>query len=75
MGISFVGVSDIEKLLKNPNVVFIDLRDVCEYKKVHIKGAVSIPYEKFAEKIGALSKRKIYVLYCEEGLQVLWQLP
>ena len=40
--------------------LIIDLRDEKEYAEGHVKGAVNIPYGKFAEK-------KVLVLYCDRG--------
>ena len=67
MNISFVGISELEKFMNNPQAQFIDLREVQEYNKQHIRGAISIPYEVFSEKLKELSKRKVYILYCERG--------
>lgn len=67
MNISFVGISELEKFMNNPQAQFIDLREVQEYNKQHIRGAISIPYEVFPEKLKELSIRKVYILYCERG--------
>ena len=46
----------------------IDLRSQEEFHAGHIKGAVNVPYEKFAEmQIYDFPKGKILVLYCERG--------
>lgn len=67
MNIQFIGVSEVEKYLKNDIYQFIDLRDASEYRKRHIRGAVSMPYEIFQKKYNSLSRNKIYVLYCDRG--------
>lgn len=67
MNISFIGISELDKYFNNPNVEFIDLRSLEDYRKRHIKGAVSMPYEVFKSEYRELSKKKKYVLYCERG--------
>ena len=54
------------------DLVIVDLRDVSEYNKGHIKGAVNIPYkeENFPERISAIeNKDKTAVFYCGQGVK------
>jgi phage shock protein E len=47
----------------------IDVRTEAEWNDGHLEGAVLIPYERIADKIGAVTQdksRKIYV-YCRTG--------
>lgn len=48
---SFFGMG-VEKItveeLQNKNIHVIDIRSKSEYKKVHISGAVNIPYSEFS---------------------------
>ena len=67
MGIQFIGVSEVENYLNKENVEFIDLRDTKEYRKRHIRGAKSMPYDSFMKAFTTLSKKKIYILYCDRG--------
>lgn len=67
MGIQFIGVSEVENYLNKENVEFIDLRDTKEYRKKHIRGAISMPYDSFMKEFATLSKKKIYILYCDRG--------
>lgn len=51
------------------NGLIIDVRTESEWKNGHIEGAILIPYDVIAEKIGSAAKdktRKIYV-YCRTG--------
>ena len=63
MGIQFIGVSEVENYLNKENVEFIDLRDTKEYRKRHIRGAKSMPYDSFMKAFTTLSKKKIYILF------------
>ena len=45
----------------------IDLRPAAEYRKGHIRGAVSIPVLQIEHAIAWLPKNRILVLYCERG--------
>ena len=49
--------------------LIIDVRTEAEWKSGHIEGAVLIPYEKIAERIGAIAKDKSQPinLYCRTG--------
>ncbi len=67
MNIQFIGVSEVADYLKNDSVQFIDLRDAADYRRKHIRGAVSMPYDTFLQSYSALSRKKMYVLYCDRG--------
>lgn len=67
MNIRFIGASQISEYMKDDRIVFVDLREHAQYRKKHIRGAVSMPYEVFLEKHITLSRKKVYVLYCERG--------
>ena len=47
--------------------LLIDLRPAAEYRKGHIRGAVSIPVLQIERAIAWLPKNRILVLYCERG--------
>jgi len=52
------------------NLHIVDVRKTEKYKTQHIKGAISIPYDKDAEKIDVskFPKDGIVVFYCNTGL-------
>lgn len=47
-------IDDLVKVLKNPNVIVIDIRKVEDYKSGHIPGALGIFYNNWAPGIGNL---------------------
>ena len=75
VGASFADITAIsaskaaERLKKKPEVVVIDLRTPKEFASGHIKGAVNINVsdKEFAEKLGKLDRKKIYLMHCRSG--------
>lgn len=57
---------EIDSYLFREGYVVIDLREPREFRKLHIKGAVCIPYEQLEERARFLKKQSL-VLYCERG--------
>lgn len=54
------------------NLVIVDLRNINEFSKSHIKGAVNIPYREdtFPERISAMSdSNKSLIIYCGKGIK------
>jgi len=54
------------------DAIIIDLRDLTEYSKGHIKGAVNIPFRKetFADRISAFeNNEKTAFFYCGQGIK------
>lgn len=47
----------------------IDVREKEEYENFHLRNAVNIPYEELYKQV--LPKDKIYVVYCDHGIQSL----
>jgi phage shock protein E len=58
----------MNEILKNPNIVFVDVREEWEFEHDHIPNALHIPLQEVAFRIPDL--RKIegpVVLYCRSG--------
>ena len=62
-----ISVKNLNSLINEPNVIIVDLRDETDYKKMHVKNAININYEKFFDHLEKLDKSKTIVLYCERG--------
>lgn len=65
---------EIAEYLKSSveDYIILDLRDLAEYNKGHIKGAINVPYRKdtFTERISAYENNKISaVFYCGQGVK------
>ena len=57
---------EIDSYLFHDGYVVIDLREPREFRKLHLKGAVCIPYEQLKERV-CLLKNQTLILYCERG--------
>ncbi|MBC6607980.1 rhodanese-like domain-containing protein [Hymenobacter sp. BT188] len=57
------------KLIKQPNVVVLDVRTPAEYATGHVRGAKNVDFRApdFAQQIAQLDTTKMYMLYCASG--------
>lgn len=62
-----ISVRTLDTLIDDPYVIIVDLRDESDYKKMHVKSAINIKYEKLFKRLEKLDKSKTIVLYCERG--------
>ena len=67
-GMEFETISprEIDAYLFRDGYTIVDLREPREFRKLHLKGAVCIPYEQLEERVRLL-KHQTLVLYCERG--------
>lgn len=59
-----ITVDEARQELGLPNVVFVDARVADEYKRGHIKGAISMPNTEVAQRLSELPKDKDLIIYC-----------
>jgi len=59
-----VNLDELESMIRNENVLLIDVRPTVEYEFGHIIGAISIPLNELAEKLKNISKNNKIVAYC-----------
>lgn len=57
---------EIDGFLFREGYVIIDIREPRDFRKLHLKGAVCIPYEQLEERVRFL-KNQTLILYCERG--------
>ncbi|TCK90488.1 rhodanese-related sulfurtransferase [Natranaerovirga hydrolytica] len=68
--IEYLQAEEILQLMKVEEVIFLDIRNVEEYKVEHIKGAVCIPILELEKKeSNLLDKNKKIVVYCNYGIR------
>ena len=67
MSLDFISSKDVLKYMDGGRAGLIDLRPGEEYKRGHIPGAVSMPYETFDVKAPVLIKYAIIILCCDRG--------
>ncbi|MDF2612055.1 MAG: hypothetical protein K0R92_3529 [Lachnospiraceae bacterium] len=61
-----VNVDKVRELVENNNII-IDVREIYEYERGHIKGAINIPLSKLRERIDEIPKDKPVYLHCRTG--------
>ena len=66
-----IGIEEYEKLRANTNAVLLDVRSKAEFEKGRIPGAINIDINStgFPEAVGALDKRKTYLVNCAVGMR------
>lgn len=66
-GVSNVSAKHFQEQSKGNKV--IDVREVHEYKRGHIAGAVNIPLSQLPDRMGEIPKDKKVFLYCQSGMR------
>lgn len=61
-----ISPDEIDWYLFRDGYVVIDLRDPREFRKLHLKGAICIPFRELEERVRFLRNQTL-VLYCERG--------
>jgi rhodanese-related sulfurtransferase len=58
---------EAKKLINNKNVLFVDVREIEEYKAGHIPNITNIPLSQFTERVSELNKQQHLVMVCRSG--------
>ena len=60
-----------EKIIKDKEVIILDVRTPAEFAEGAIKGAINIDVNasNFKEKVSTLDKEKSYLIYCRSGMR------
>ncbi|MDD3322888.1 MAG: FAD-dependent oxidoreductase [Paludibacter sp.] len=58
---------ELDAFVEGKNPIFIDVRDIFAYEKTHVMGAMHIPLELLAEKIGSIPANRPVIVYDETG--------
>jgi rhodanese-related sulfurtransferase len=60
-----------EKIMKDKEVIILDVRTPAEFAEGAIKGAININVNasNFKEKVSTLDKEKSYLIYCRSGMR------
>jgi rhodanese-related sulfurtransferase len=70
-GIEPISLQELQRRVKNNQVILLDVRPVEEYANVHLPGAVSRPLAELKRGIGKLPKNREIVAYCRGPYCVL----
>ena len=66
-----VSVDELESMIKNENILLLDVRPSIEYEFGHITGAISVPMNELMEQLKSISKDKEIIAYCRGPFCVL----
>ena len=67
-----VEVLELKKMLKNNEVVLVDVREPYEVEICNIKGSLYIPMNEIPQNIDQLDKEKRYAVICHSGVRSLY---
>ena len=66
-----VEVLELKKMLKNNEVVLLDVREPYEIEICKVKGSLFIPMNEIPQNIEQLDKEKRYAVMCHSGVRSL----
>ncbi len=67
-----IEVLELKKMLKNNEVVLLDVREPYEIEICNIKGSLFIPMNEIPQNIEQLEKEKRYAVMCHSGVRSLY---
>ena len=67
-----VEVLELKKMLKNNEVVLLDVREPYEVEICNVKGSLFIPMNEIPQNIEQLDKEKRYAVMCHSGVRSLY---
>jgi len=62
-----VFANDLDLYIEKRQYRLVDVRSREEYERIHITGAINIPYEELESWYSKLNRNIQYILYCERG--------
>jgi rhodanese-related sulfurtransferase len=66
-----VHLDELESMIRNENVLLLDVRPSIEFEFGHITGAISIPMDELMAQLKDISKNKEIIAYCRGPFCVL----
>ena len=67
-----IEVLELKKMLKNNEVVLLDVREPYEIEICNVKGSLFIPMNEIPQNIEQLDKEKRYAVMCHSGVRSLY---
>ena len=64
-----VEVLELKKMLKNNEVVLLDVREPYEIEICNVKGSLFIPMNEIPQNLEQLDKEKRYAIMCHSGIR------
>jgi rhodanese-related sulfurtransferase len=66
-----ISIDELERMLKNENVLLLDVRPSIEYESGHITGAISVPINELMGQLKNITMGKEIIAYCRGPFCVL----
>jgi rhodanese-related sulfurtransferase len=66
-----VSIDELESMIRNENILLLDVRPSIEFEFGHITGAISVPMNKLLEQLKSIKKDKNIIAYCRGPFCVL----
>jgi len=66
MNFETISPREVDAYLFRDGYTVVDIREPRDFRKLHLKGAVCIPYQQLEERVVFL-KNQVLILYCERG--------
>ena len=67
-----IEVLELKKMLKNNEVILLDVREPYEIEICNVKGSLFIPMNEIPQNIEQLDKEKRYAVMCHSGVRSLY---
>ncbi|MGL4868010.1 MAG: rhodanese-like domain-containing protein [Cetobacterium sp.] len=61
--------NEVKELIKEKDVILLDVRTEDEYSEKHVEGALNIPLSELEERVLELEKDKTYITFCRSGVR------
>ncbi|KEO81401.1 rhodanese-like domain-containing protein [Tumebacillus flagellatus] len=69
-GLTNLTTAEVQERLKKPkDFVFVDVREVGEYRAGHIPGFQNIPLSQLRTRVGEIDSSKPVILTCQSGMR------
>lgn len=65
--VKLIGPGQLPDFLNRRDVLVIDLRDMEEYEKLRLNGAIHMTYDRCVDMGGSRYKKMIILIYCHKG--------
>jgi rhodanese-related sulfurtransferase len=62
-----IGVEEARRRLSQPGSLLIDVRETWEYESGHVPGAILVPLQELASRLGEIPKERAILVICQVG--------
>ncbi len=62
-----IDVDELARMMKEPDVAIIDVREAWEFRRGHVPGAIPLPLSQFGLRVAEVPAGKRLAIICEHG--------